>query len=358
MKNYRSLRRELPQSFFKPDSKRLFMMLALWLCAIASITLVVGAGFPWYTDLLLALVVGHCWGVSGLIAHELMHGAIVKKRVTQNILSFIAFLPFIISPTFWRYWHNNLHHSHTQRPIIDPDAFPHMKLFKQSKYAKWMYPFTPGSGSKRSSIYLFTWFFVTTQRNQFYLRFRNNTYEGINHKKVNFELALAISIHVIFLAVVGYQNWVWLYVIPFLIQNYIPFSYISTNHTLSPLTKVNDPLENSLTVTNHPIIEFLHINFGYHVEHHLFPTMSHSHHKKLHKILKEKFPDNYNFMPKSRALKLLYSTPRIYKNNKTLIHPINGSTAGTLGHPLDENISESILTQKPLGTFAETPTSS
>ena len=218
-----------------------------------------------------------------------------------------------------------------------------MKLFKQSKYAKWMYPFTPGSGSKRSSIYLFTWFFVTTQRNQFYLRFRNGTYKDINHKKVNFELALAILIHAMFLGFVGYQNWVWLYVIPFLIQNYIPFSYISTNHTLSPLTKVNDPFENSLTVTNHPVIEFLHINFGYHVEHHLFPTMCHSHHKKLHEILKDKFPDNYKFMHKADALKLLYSTPRIYKNNKVLVHPINGATAGTLGYPVDKLLTDTIL---------------
>jgi fatty acid desaturase len=119
-------------------------------------------------------------------------------------------------------------------------------------------------------------------------------------------------------------------VLPFLIQNYMLMSYISTNHNISPLTNVNDPLANSLSVKVHPVLEFLNINFGYHVEHHLFPTVSAAHAKTIHKELLRQFPNDYKIMPKWQAMKLLYRTSRVYKNAHTLIHPHTGETFPTL----------------------------
>lgn len=134
----------------------------------------------------------------------------------------------------------------------------------------------------------------------------------------------------------GYVVWAsqfsffFLVLIPFFVQNYVVMSYISTNHNLSPLTKVNDPLENSLTVTTNPVFDFFHLNFGYHVEHHLFPRMSGRYTKKLHGILKKKYPAEYKFMPKWKAIVLLYKTARIYKGHNHLIHPKTGEVYETL----------------------------
>jgi len=334
MTQYRMLRGELPKNFFAPNPMRFIAMFSLWIVGGSAIAAMVYVPMHWGVKALLALVIGHCWGVGGLVAHELMHGSIVRNRRVQNIFGFFNFLPFLISPTFWRYWHNNLHHSHTQRAIVDPDAYPTLRLFKQSRFAQWMYSITPGSGTKRSYLYLFFWFSINTQASQLYFRFRNSQFKKLDQRRVTVELAFAFALHGVYLYWVGPSLWIWAYVIPFFIQNYIPFSYISTNHNLSPLTKHNDPLENTVTVTNHPIWEFLHLNFGYHVEHHLFPTMCHSRHKTVHKLLKSKFPDKYVFMKKWDALKLLYKTPRIYKNSKTLIHPLTGDTFDVLtGRP-------------------------
>ena len=44
-----------------------------------------------------------------------------------------------------------------------------------------------------------------------------------------------------------------------------------------PLTEVNDPLANTLSVTAPRWLERLHLQFGYHVEHHLFPMVSGRH---------------------------------------------------------------------------------
>ncbi len=68
------------------------------------------------------------------------------------------------------------------------------------------------------------------------------------------------------------------------------------------------------------------MHFGYHVEHHLFPTISGPKLVHVHNALKKNFPDKYKMVPKFQALKALYSTPRIYKDNGTLVHPETQTT--------------------------------
>jgi fatty acid desaturase len=154
----------------------------------------------------------------------------------------------------------------------------------------------------------------------------------MDHKKVTLEFGTQMVLFVVYLALIGPENWLLLFVVPFMIQNYTMMSYISTNHNISPYTKINDPLVNSLTVTNNWFSELIHMNFGYHTEHHLFPAMPMSSAKKVHEKLKEKYPDRFQVMPKGKALKILYKTSRIYKNRETLVHPISGEEFHTLGH--------------------------
>lgn len=340
--DYLHVKKQLPKHIFKPYRLRLIPIVTVWLMGVLCVFLICTQNYPWYLNLGISLLIGYFWSAGGLFAHELLHGSVIRSRSWQTFIGFFCLLPYLISPTFWRYWHNNLHHSHTQKIILDPDAYPTLKIFKQSRFAQWMYPVSPGSGYKRSYLYLFFWFSFNAQVIQHYLRYRNKTFAKINHKQVNLELGLAIAIHIAAITLVGPANWAWVILIPFLVMNYLPFSYISTNHNLSPLTKKNDPLTNSLTVTNHPILEFFHINFGYHVEHHMFPTVSGTHLKKVHSILKEEHADTYQVMPKWKALQELYRTPRIYKNSKTLVHPESLATFPTLGLEATEN------TQKPM----------
>ena len=165
------------------------------------------------------------------------------------------------------------------------------------------------------------------------MRFGNKMWSEMKHTRVSIEFGLQVLMMGSLVYFVGLSNFAFLILIPFAIQNYTVMSYISTNHNLSPLTKVNDPLVNSLTVTTNPIFEFIHLNFGYHVEHHIFPRMSGAYTKKVHAELKSQFPDTYQFMKKSEALKLLYSTARIYKNHTTLINPKTLQTYKTLPVP-------------------------
>jgi fatty acid desaturase len=285
---------------------------------------------PLLTKPLLGLVLGVCFGGLGFFAHELFHGSIVRNRRVQDILGFFCFMPFFISPTFWRHWHNRLHHGKTQSLISDPDAFPTLRIYRNSTFMKFMFPFTPGSGHKRSYLYFFFWFSFHVFVAQTYLRFRNSIFVDMNQRRVSLEFGAQIVIWSTFLYFMGPQNLLWTFLVPLFAQNYFVMSYISTNHNLSPLTKLNDPLKNSLTVTNHRWLEWFHLNFGYHVEHHIYPSMSGIEVKKVHLLLKREFPDDFKYMKKSTAMRKLYQTARIYKNSKTLINPDTGKTFETL----------------------------
>lgn len=317
----KSLMPGLSQDIFKHNPVRLVGFGICGFGAISSYLMIILLSPIWPLKLLLGLGLGFCCGILGFLTHELLHGAITRNQRLQNILGFFGLLPYVISPTYWKYVHNKLHHGKTQKLIHVPDAFPNLRIYKSSKFVKSIFPFTPGSGHKRSYLYFFFWLSFHEFVAQIYHRFRNGIFDEMNHRRVTVELTLQILILLSLLVVAGPANWLWVAVIPIAVQNYMLMSYISTNHNLSPLTSENDPLANSLTVTNHPLFEYVSLNFGYHVEHHLFPTVSSKHSKKIHQELIKKFPETYMHMPKWDAIRSLYGTSRIYKNANTLINP-------------------------------------
>lgn len=327
----REVSKELLKETFKREPLRLKYGLLFSSIIGMIIYLNLTMDLAWFVKLVLSIFMGICLGGNTFLCHELLHGAIVKNRKLQTVLSFVGLAPFLISPTYWRFWHNTLHHGNTQLLYKDPDAFPTMTVWKRSKFMQFVFPLCPGSRYLRSYFYFFYWFSFQAVLNQVYMRFRNKMWSKMNHKQVTFEFALVCLLAIGYMGAIGVEHWLWLLFIPFFVLNYTVMSYISTNHNISPYTKINDPLLNSLSVTNHPVMEFFNLNFGYHTEHHLFPSMPASQSKKVSEKLKQMYPDRYKIMPKWRAMKLLYSTPRIYKNRDLLIHPETKKEYATLG---------------------------
>lgn len=321
---------KLGPEVFEKNPDRLVWFLFAAAGSMAAFSAIVFLDPAWPIKLILGISIGLCNGVIGFVTHELLHGSVTKSRKVQAVLGFFGLMPYLISPTYWKFVHNRLHHGKTQQAIRDPDAFPTFRIYKSSKFVQAIFPFTPGSGYKRSYLYFFFWLSFHEFTAQIYLRFRNGIFDAMNHRRVTIELTAQVLILCGLLAVAGPANWLWVMVLPIAAQNYLLMSYISTNHNLSPLTSENDPLANSLTVTNHPVLEFLTLNFGYHVEHHLFPTISGKHAKVIHRELLQRFPDTYKYMPKRQAMKALYSTARIYKNSSTLMHPESHATFDTI----------------------------
>lgn len=324
------LKKVLPEEIFKRTPLRVGYFLSFLSINILIIYSVMTINPAWYYKLLAALVLGHLNAGIGFFAHETLHGSIFKSRFLQNLIGTIGLAPFFVSPSYWRFWHNTLHHGNTQLLYRDPDAFPTLSVYKRSQFMRAVFDLSPGSKNPLSYFYFFYWFSFQSILNQSYMRFKNKMWANMNHGKVTREFAPLLILAAGYIYWVGSENFIWLVLLPFFIQNYVILSYISTNHNISPLTKINDPLENSLTVTTNPVWDFIHLNFGYHVEHHLFPRVSCKHSKTIHEHLKRMYPTKYKFMPKWKALLYLYQTPRIYKNNEELIHPKTQKTYATI----------------------------
>ena len=324
------LKAHLPQEIFKRTPTRAFYLVGFLALNAAIIYAITTLDLHWSVKVLLGVMMGQFNAGMAFIAHETLHGGIVQSPWLQTFIGSIGFGPFLVSQTYWRFWHNTLHHGNTQLIYKDPDAFPTLSVYKRSKFMKVVFELAPGSKNPVSYFYLFYWFSLQSVMNQVSMRFGNKMWEKMDHKRVSVEFAIIAVAASAYLYAIGFENILYLAIIPLCVQNYTVLSYILTNHNLSPLTKINDPLENSLTVTTPKFWSILHLNFGYHVEHHLFPRVSGRHAKKIHEVLKLNYPEKYKYMPKWDALKLLYKTPRLYKNATELIHPKTLETHPTL----------------------------
>jgi fatty acid desaturase len=285
---------------------------------------------PWWSWPLLSIVIGHSFAGCAFVAHETLHGAVVRHRTLRHVIGWLSFLPFTLSPTLWVAWHNKTHHAHTMDPENDPDAYPTMAGYRGSRALQVADRFSFALGRPFGWITLILG--LSGQTLQMFLRWSRKTpvLDARGRALVLIETLLGF-------AAVGTLAW-WLgplgflfgYVLPLFAGNFVVICYILTNHSLSPLTAVNDPLVNSLTVTVPGWLARVHLHFGLHVEHHLFPSMSSAHAPKVRELLQAHWPERYQSMSFIEALRRLASTPRVYASATVLEDPLSGVTAPTI----------------------------
>src|SRR5215468_2279731 len=298
----REMRSHLPADIFHPAPGRL-LWLPVHLAVIAGAAAIVVLGAPpWYVALAGAVVAGHSWGCLGFLAHETMHHAVVRNRTLEKLVGYAGFGIYGLSPTLWIAWHNQAHHGHTGKPVADPDGFGTLRFWEKSRVVRALETFAPGSRRLQSALFLFVWFSVHSLLVLVFHSERNGYYGRISRRTV--------------------------YAEP--VANAMVMSYIATNHFLNPLTETNDPLANTLSVTAPRWLERLHLQFGYHVEHHLFPTVSGRHAPAVRDALRRLWGDRYLTMPHMRALRLLYARPKIHDGHDALFDPRTGERFAVL----------------------------
>jgi fatty acid desaturase len=311
------VRPHLPAEAFAAVPSRL-AWLALHLAIIAGGLYGVSRG-GWLMPL-YSLLIGHSFAGCAFVAHEALHGAVVRQRGARRVIGWLAFLPFTISPSLWVLWHNKTHHAHTMDPALDPDAFPTMAGYRGSRARRVADRFAFAIGRP------FGWITLAM---------------GLSGQTLWMFLR-SLSVPIVIETVAGFAVWTavgwWLgplgflfgYVLPLLLGNFVVICYILTNHSLSPLTSINDPLVNSLSVTVPGWLARVHLHFGLHVEHHLFPSMSSAHAPLVRELLRARWPERYQSMPITEALGRLASTPRIYASETVLEDPRTGVQAATI----------------------------
>ncbi|WP_078592494.1 fatty acid desaturase family protein [Evansella clarkii] len=329
--------KHLPKEAFKPVPTRLFGGLAYLITVVSGFLMIGLLNLHPLLNLLISGVIGLSFAGLGFLGHEILHGTVVRKPWLRDFLGAVAFWPLSTGPQLWRKWHNLTHHVHTQNDEKDPDSWPTLEKISKMKFLVWIYklPLPVRAFSAFASL---TVQFTMHSLKCFIMYIKE--FQPKKRPKVWLQAILPWATWIGLMFVMGFEKWLFAFLIPLLIANFVVMAYISTNHRLNPITPVNDPLANSLTVTVPKWVNVLHFNFSYHTEHHLFPAMSSKYYPLVKEQIIKMWPERYHEMPMHKALAALWKTPRVYFQQNELVDPQGGTIYGSLGHGLDpENIS-------------------
>lgn len=325
----REIRPHLTPEHFKPARTRLLWIPVHLSVLVGGVLALAGGQLPWFLLPLLSLVMGCSFAGLTFLGHETLHGAVVRGKALRRAIGGLGFLPFAVSPRLWEAWHNRVHHSRTNQPGHDPDAYPTLQEYRKSSLVRAVTELAPGRKRLRGVFSLLVGFSIQSTHMLLDAR-RRKWLTPAEHNRAIAESLLGLAFWLSVAVLLGPLAFLFAYALPLLVANVIVMSFILTNHSLSPLTDVNDPLLNSLSVTGPRWFEWLTLGFGYHVEHHLFPAMSTRHAPALRDILRSRWPASYQSLPLLRALRALHRSARVYDTQTTLLDPKTGRRWQTL----------------------------
>ena len=328
------LRTDLPPHAFRPVLSRiLWLPIHLAVIGVAA-GLILRGESGWVSKTLLALLMGHSFAVLAFLAHEILHGTVVRQRWLQSLTAGICLLPHCLPPDVWRTWHNRFHHGYTGIAGKDPDSFGDPVLYRRSKFLHTILTFLPGSGYLRSGFYFLFYF---TFHVLFVLFLHSKKYNYWTKQKRNRQLrlfALEVGFWVTIAVAVGPVNFFFIYLLPLMVANTIQMLYVTTNHWLcdgEDHDHHSDPLKNSLSVKLPRFIDWLHLNTSYHTEHHLGPTINPRHAPLVYQSMVARHGKRCRRLPLFRILMMTYRTPRVHLSGSELVNIDNGAVFSTLG---------------------------
>lgn len=326
----RELKPRLGAEVFAPARSRLLWLPVHLALIVTTIVAVASGWLPWMLVPVASLLLGVCYAGLTFLGHETMHGGTVRGRRLKHVVTFIGFLPFTLSPRLWRTWHNAQHHGNTNHPTIDPDKYPMLSVYEGSSVVR-MVTDKFSLGGRRLSGVLSLMFGFTGQSNKILADAHNRGWmTKAQHRAAIAESAVGWALWATVAWLVGPLAFVFVFVLPMIVANVMVMSFILTNHGLSPMTDINDPLVNSLSVTVPKFYDFITLGFGFHTEHHMFPAISTRNAPAVRAAILELWPERYQAMPLSKALLALHRTARVYRDHETLIDPRTGATFPTL----------------------------
>ncbi|MGL5035284.1 MAG: fatty acid desaturase family protein, partial [Microcystaceae cyanobacterium] len=326
----KKLRPLLPPEAFKTDPSKLITLFVNLSILIAGWAIAAHLD-DWPSYLLwlylpIALIMGNSIIILLFGSHDLMHGSVIKTSKLHYLISFLGLSMLFMPPTQWKNLHNLVHHNQTNS-LADPDR---NYLSEQPEtWGKWIQNL----------------FVPSTEVNQFWLviglpgswavhNFRNLTSvifyndQSVDYVPAAFtvsnkdrlviilELLGILGIHLSILAFLGFDPLkVSLgYLLPMAIGYAGLMFYIYTNHLLCRMTSVNDPLINSLSIGVPKFFDKLHLNFSYHTEHHIFPSLNSDYYPLVRELLEVHYPNRMNLVDAGEAWRLLLTTPRHYQD--------------------------------------------
>ncbi|MFP2906787.1 fatty acid desaturase family protein [Pyxidicoccus sp. 3LFB2] len=326
------LRNAMPQEAFKPQPLSGVIALALVPVEAALMWAIASGRLPWWACLLISFALGQMITTMGLAAHDALHHSVFRSRVLEDVLGWVGFAPFLVTPGHWRAWHVQAHHSAANVHDRDPDILPRQKEWLAQRFPKLFHAISPGSRTWLSYI---SFSFVFSGQGQAFL-WHHSSKPELQHVKMNRtkERLLTVLLMLGWVTVgwaMGPRAALYALILPFIFGNITLMVYIATNHWMQPASEeIDNPFVNTASVETHPVLNWLHLNFSYHQEHHIFPAMNSRFAPLLRQHLRALNPEASIVYPHLHALRTIYGRPALYgKDGHTLVDPTGTRTVST-----------------------------
>ncbi len=317
------IRPDLPADAFALHPWRLLLGLPLVAAIAGGSVAVVVAPLPWYAALVLSVGIGVLYASLFFFGHEVGHGAVIRSRGGRTAVLYVSCLVYMLSPHLWQIWHNHAHHGHTNMAEHDPDTFGTLEQFSRNRYSQLLARFAPGSGHWLSALYLPT-FFTLHSHGVLWLFSFGPAFRHLDRRRAIRDSALMALFWIGVALWAGPRGSLFAIVVPMVTVNVVMMSYVVTNHMLRPLADGPDSLSTTMSVSTLRIIDLVLFNFSHHVEHHLFPSMSPRYYPLVRRSLHRHAADRYLAPAHWRAMLLVFRTPRLYVDARTLVRPATG----------------------------------
>jgi fatty acid desaturase len=318
------LRLRLRKQVFQPAPLRLLWLPVHYAVVITGVLAIAQGWLSWPAQLVVSLLIGGSFAGLTFVAHEALHGSLVRSLRLRRAIGRLGFLPFCVAPRLWEAWHNRVHHGHTNHPGRDPDAYPTLAEYEGSRAVRRVTDWLAPGRSRAAGVFSLLVGFSVQSSHMLLTAARRGYLSRGQQRWALFETGASWALLSALAIAAGPSTFALAFGLPLLVGNAIIMSFILTNHSLSPHTDVNDPLMNSLSLTLPRFFDWLTLGFGHHVEHHLFPAVSGRHADEIGAEVRELWPERYQTLPYFRALGLLHRSPRVYRSATRLFDPTSG----------------------------------
>jgi len=313
---FEKLREQIPLKAFSPAPQKLLIIIGHLIIIVASY-ICIRHSFHFIFDMLLSVIIGHSFACLAFLAHELSHNAIINNRYLRYPLETFLWSLNLIPATIWLRVHNHKHHDywkainyfqaerdecHLQMPIFGP---------MNGRFDSWADLHNIGG----------VWALVKEIKNLLLYVVRNlidvcfptsglssSLWHRIVYSRVD---RLFIAIEIISIAliqlgiykVVGGQlrSFVWASPVSLTFAFVFAMAYVLTNHQTQNDAEINHPITACTSVIVPTFFDTVHLNFSYHTEHHIFPSMNSDYYPLVSELLRERYPNLYERLPVTKA---------------------------------------------------------
>lgn len=244
-----------------------------------------------------------------------MHFSICRSVWMNRLIAFISSVPSLITPEVWLKWHRH-HHTYTGMKQ-DMDRMRHPQFDDFSRKSIRIFDRLMNFNYKNIYSYLISFNVICFSHLGMFVEgiLRKSEFK-INRNKAIFEVIVGSAIFFSPLVLFPFKLCFLGFYLPIIFSNLICGLYIVTNHMDNGLNDKNYPLFNSTSVSIFWGIS--HMGFGRHVEHHIFPEVTHDKLKAITFLLRKNYPNEF----KERSLfQALHSIWKKDKKNLIVLSP-------------------------------------